>query len=170
MSRRSSKFTLLEICLAIAILALLAGAIGVGFKSGYQDYAFKTSVRQFAAHLREAQQIALAYQTGIRIELHAEKGDVYYVDSADEPRSPIQKRRKTYLRGIDGFTWNQKKKNSLPITILPSGRIEMDGVLCLKKGEHKKWISLKNPLSIMVANEEPSQAITKVPSNYHEAR
>lgn len=137
--KRSNKksFTLLEIMLCLAIIALVAGALIYPLSGLLAQHRFHQGVKQFVTHLREMQALALSYQSDMGVMLYQDKGKLMCRGFTDEP---IPLFRPFEMGKISHFTFNRKKANMpLKLTVHSSGRIAPGGTLIMQ-GEGKKMI------------------------------
>ncbi len=85
MMRNKHPFTLLEIMVCIAILGLMAGAIGWNIKGLLHRSKSQHAKERLRNHLEELQILALTHQADIEVDLIVRGNKVYYKDLTDEP-------------------------------------------------------------------------------------
>jgi hypothetical protein len=155
--RRGRAFTLLEICLCVAILTIAAGAMGWQIKKMIDRSRAERSVSNFAAQLKTLQLIAMSYQSDLRVELFFDaKGKLFYKQIADDPRLQFLPER---LKQVDGIVEVKKGKEAvkrITLNLFSSGRVEPEGVLGFR-GDADLWIDLSEPIQIKLALSEPKR-------------
>ncbi len=153
---RSRNFTLIELFITLAILLLVAGIVGWNVKGAINHHRFQSSVDQFAVQLRELQSLAVSYQSDMEVEFSSEKGLIGYSRKCDEPISILNAARVS-LKGVNVVLFNERKKDTLKLTVLSSGRIEPAGVLHFQQGDENLWVDFSAPLLVKVTNQPPKK-------------
>ncbi len=78
-------FTLLEIMVCIAILGLIAGAVGWNIQGLLHRSKTQHAKERLRNHLEELKIMALTHQADIELELIVRGNKIYYKDITDEP-------------------------------------------------------------------------------------
>ena len=160
MKRRAKKaFTLLEICIALLLIGIIASVVGVKSKNLIDQHRFKKGISSFMTALQEAQGIAVTYQIDLECNIFTKDGEKYFQIKTDAPLRLVDRTCKI-LPKVHSFTLNDKKCNQTTLKIYSSGRIEPAAVIAFHKNEadaqsENFWIDLQRPLSIKLANVKP---------------
>jgi prepilin-type N-terminal cleavage/methylation domain-containing protein len=147
-------FTLLELCVALSILLLVAGVVGWQVKGAVERHGFESSVDRFVLQLREMQSLALSYQSDMEVELSQIGQKITYHNSSDEPLKIID-RTCVHLKDVSKFLFNGKKRDALKFRISSNGSIEPSGVLHFHHKGANLYVDLSTPLLVKVTSEPP---------------
>ncbi len=140
--------------MAIAILAMAAGFLGIKIKETIDFHRFESSVSALATDLKRIQSLALSYQSEFRLEIKPDdKRVLTYLFSSDEPSYAVRRLPRGKLHGIDSLRVDGQKLQAITLTILPSGRISPNQKLGFLSGEKERWIDMRHPLQIKVSNQ-----------------
>ncbi len=113
-------FTLIEICIAIALLGMLAGIVGWHLKSMVGIHNFRKHVSLFVTNLQKLQIVALSRRCDLTVSLYQREGKWFYMLKSDEPMTIYGNQREVFLEGVHSISEN----GNLELTISPAGRIE----------------------------------------------
>lgn len=138
----------------MVILSLIGSLVGIKIKDLISNQRFQNAADRLAIELREAQFLAVTYQTDIYFRISKEKGSYYSTFTSYEPCAPLKKRTPSELGGVAELFFNQKKVNTLQFTIASSGRIEPVGELKLAAENQAIWLDLRTPLQIKLSHQE----------------
>ncbi len=155
MSRiKRRPFSLLEICVCIAILAMASGFLGIKIKETIDYHRFESSISAFVADLKRMQSLASSYQSEFGVEIKPDKDHVLsYAFFTDEPSYAVRRLPKGKLKGIKSLSLEERKVEKITLTILPSGRVGPTKRIGLHDDEKARWIDLRYPLQIKVLKE-----------------
>lgn len=151
-----SAFTLLELCVALSILLLVAGVVGWQVKGAIERHGFESSVDRFVLQLREMQCLALSYQSDMEVELSQIDRKITYHNSSEEPLKIIDRTR-VHLKDVSKFLFNGKRKDALKFRISSNGYIEPSGILHFNHKGANLYVDLSTPLLVKVSSEPPQQ-------------
>lgn len=153
--RHKKSFTLLEIMICIAIMALAASAMIYPLSGLLKEHRFQQGVKQFVTHLREMQSLALNYQSDMTLQFYQENGKIMCRGVTDEPIFLF----KPFEMGNISSLMHARKKAKMPLTfnIYPTGRIEPAGTLTFQS-ETKK-IEINFETSPLITLKESSITI-----------
>lgn len=111
-------FTLLEISLSIAILALVGGVLTWQIRTMLFTHEFRASVDTFSADLRRGMLIALSKGVDLRVEIGQDRKGYWYAFTSDEPIERLPKER---LRRVEKIVMKGQTIESETLTIYHSG-------------------------------------------------
>lgn len=159
------SFTLLEILLAITIASLIASVIGIQASNLLSHYFFKQEIETFTTTLKEAQWLAVAFETDIQIHLFEEKGTFYYLLQSDEPFTKIPlDRQKKKLAQVKKIFHGKKSEKDLILTLF-SGRLEPRGTLTfVSKNKQHQFVDFQGAFAITLSSQKPSLLPESIPS------
>jgi len=157
--RAKSAFTLLEICVALLLIGIIASIVGVKSKDLIDQHRFKNGIAALMTTLQEAQGIAVTYQIDLECNIFTKDGEKYFQIKADAPLMLVDRTCKI-LPKVRSFTLNDKKCDQTTLKIYSSGRIEPAAVIAFHKNEAEVqsgncWIDLQRPLLIKLATAKP---------------
>lgn len=153
--RRGRAFTLLEICLCVAILSIVAGVMGWQIKKMIDRSRAERSVANFATQLRTLQLVAMSYQSDVRIDLFFDpQGKLFYKQIADDPRLRFIPETLKQINGIETLQKGGKEEKRITLYLFSSGRIEPQELLAFK-GDATLWIDLRQPIQVKLTASEP---------------
>jgi hypothetical protein len=155
--KNKQPFTLLEICLCVALLALISGFLGFKILSAVSLHRFESNVSAIVADLKRAQALALSYQSEFRVKIFEHKGRFEYLVTTDEPKSVMKRLPHEPLRGISSLSSNKQEIKSLSLRITSSGRIEPLSVIGFHTKDEARWIDLRHPLQIKLSSSYPDK-------------
>ncbi len=125
-------FTLLEIVLVMAILAIVGGVVGWQIQGLVSSYRFQSDVEELYSTLKKAQALSLTYQTDIELSLFQERGEWKYRLFTHEPfpKALFESRTKT-LHGVRQVKFNNRSLHqSTTWTLFSRGSIDPRGIFC----------------------------------------
>jgi type II secretory pathway pseudopilin PulG len=164
MRRLKKPFTLLEICICIAILGLASSFLGIHAKRAVDAQRFRQSVARLKTELQKAQLLALSHQSDFKAVLKRCGNDWELKLSTDEPAIPTHSCVPISLPAIGQITQASKPVAQLVFTIYSSGRIEPQVLIGLHKKTDSIWLDLRHPLQIKISMDYPD-AIPNVSEN-----
>lgn len=129
MSRASLRaFTLIEIVICVAILAMAAAALGLQLRSMVADHTFSSNVANLVTELKKCQLIAVCDQTHIEVVIAKEAGRYAFWARTDDPL-PVFLHKKMAMAGVHKIHSSKKsgKKKLVHRYVFhfhPSGRFE----------------------------------------------
>lgn len=100
--KKIRAFTLMEICISVALLGMLAGVVGWHFIRMADLQRFRKSVDLFVTTLQKLQIIALSRRCDLSVKLFKKEGQYFYSISSDEPL--LTGNKITLLKGVNGFS------------------------------------------------------------------
>src|SRR5579883_572054 len=96
--KKKNRFTLIEIMVGIALLAIMAAAFAWKGNNLLQHYLLRNSVKTLLQEVETAHLLAMSYQTDIAVMIIKKKGDFFLEWKTEEP--PLQKKRRLHkMRG-----------------------------------------------------------------------
>lgn len=167
MKRRS--FTLLEIMLAILILALVGTVISWQIRQLIASHRFQSDATNLCTALQEAQLLAVTHQTDFEVRFYFSRSKGFYQIQTLEPiasgyQKPIP------FQQVNSFSLQGKKTQEILLTIFSSGRIEPHSVIGLHRDQldddpaSSLWIDLQTPLQIKLSHKRPLSVREELPS------
>ena len=156
-TRASRPFTLLEICLCIAILTLVSGFLGIRIKEAVDHQRFLSQISGFTSELKRLQGFALSYKADFGIKIYQEEGKFYYKPFTDEPLDFIRKVPRRALKGVTALSLNKKDVKEVSIQILSSGQIEPKEIIGLHLREEGRFLDLRKALHIKLVESYPEK-------------
>jgi type II secretory pathway pseudopilin PulG len=145
-SRR--PFTLIELFVSLAILAIVAGAMIFNIRGLYVSHQLGRTVKQVVHKLRELQTLALSYQKEFILELTQTDGGIGMKVSTDEPLSGYNQ-KPVFFDDHCSFQVGKEKPSSYKIEIEPTGSWKnRDEITISRSTGEARIIDLKTPLLI----------------------
>lgn len=157
-------FTLLEITLCLLLLGLISALLTWQIKDMVSVHRFQKHIDLLLTDMRNAQTVALTYQTDLAIDIFKKKGQFFYKISTDEPikNTPFRKEKK--LEGVSDFMFNDQVMDKFHLQVLSNGRIEPLGIMGFlpkeKKSEEDQsesfeglWVDLRTPIQIKLLQQ-----------------
>lgn len=151
---KSRAFTLIEVCIAIALLGMLAGLVGWQLKKMVHLHHFRGSVALFLEEMQKLQIVALSRRCDLTVEIKEEMGKWSYFMKTDEPIQLYGKERKIELEGVQEISFNQKFPTRFSFAISPAGRIDPPTEIQFfsaekeEENQEKITVDLKHPLIV----------------------
>jgi len=160
-------FTLLEICVALVLLGVIASIVGVKCKDLIDQHSFKKGVSSLMTSLQEAQGLAVTYQIDLECEIFTKGSDKYFQIKTDTILALVDRTAKILPKTLY-FTLNGKKCDQASLKIYSSGRINPATVLAFHKNEADEesgvfWIDLQRPLLIKLEQVKPRPYKEEIP-------
>lgn len=114
--------TLLEIMLAIGLLAMVGGLLAFKAKDLFETYGFRQDVSKFLSRLELAKKYALSYQSDVEFLFYEKEGQFFCELRSDEPALQAHKMffKPTSFKSIKSVDFLGKKKEESK-TLLFSG-------------------------------------------------
>ncbi len=148
--RKSYNFTLLEICICLAILGVVSGFLGWKIVDAIGHHRFEASSREIVREVKRLQGLALSYQGEFGIRIFEEKEKFYYTLFSDEPIDTQSLRIVRPLNGITSLSLGKKTVSSISLTVLPTGAIKPHSVMGLHHKDQVRWLDTRSALHIKV--------------------
>lgn len=146
---RKNNFTLLELMVCLAIIAMLASVIGWQVKGSLDAVRFKSSAYIVKQEIEKLQMLALTFGSDMQLEIRKEEDQYVMVSTTDEAVLKKLNGKKTILEGVTKITWNQRLNvKPLYLSILSNGHIPQRGVLGLHQEDRGYFLDLGLPLQI----------------------
>jgi len=146
---RRRFFTLLELMVCLAIVAMIASVIGWQIKSSLDTSRFKSSASIVKQEIEKLQMLALTFGSDMQLEIRKEGDKYVMVSITDEAALKKLKGKKIVLEGVTKVTWNkQSNVKPLYLSILSNGRIVQNGVLGLHQEDRAYFLDMGAPLQI----------------------
>ncbi len=158
-------FTLLEMMVALVILAIIGAFTGVQVKKLMDNHRFDSQVTDLFLALQEAQLIASTYQTDLALEIFSKDGVLQYQFTTDEPLSSKKfSQKEVKLKQVISMAFEQAKTTKLHFDIFSGGRIEPRGILTFFQNSDKAvWFDLQRGTLPIFASSKPNRVNQKVP-------
>ncbi len=165
LARNKHPFTLLEMMVALVILALISAFTGMQFKKLLDNHRFESQVTDLFLALQEAQLVASTYQTDLSLDIFSKDGILQYKFTTDEPLSSKKfNQNEVKLEHVRSIAFEQAKAAKLHFDIFSGGRIEPRGVLTFFQNSDKAlWFDLQRGTLPIFASSKPNQVNQKVP-------
>ncbi len=153
-------FTLVEICIAVSILGLLAGIIGWHLVKMADLQQFRKHVGLFMTNLQKLQVIALSRRCDLNVKIFQREGQCFYTTSSDEPLFLRGQSRDVLIKGVHSLSKNDSPVAEIDLIISSGGRIEplekIGFFLSHTQAGEAIWLDLSTPLQMKCSNEEPA--------------
>jgi len=144
-SKRSYSFTLLELLVALGIIAILGTLVSIQGKDLLTHHRFQTSTQSVVFDLNRYQLLAITQNTDIICKISQQKGSCL-VEWFPEGPLPVSNKELSYnCPGIEELLVNGKKVTSTEFTIFSSGRIAPITKLSFLSKKQEKHIDLTYP-------------------------
>lgn len=134
-SLKRLEVTLIELLVVVAIIASMAGVVGISIQKALREQRFKTELSQFVDTLRLAQDLMLILDADLHVRIRtSETGDAleYWIES-DHPLSKNWekeiKRPAKMLKTIQTVTFPEVTKGVIDLKFLSNGMIMSRGPL-----------------------------------------
>ncbi len=134
--KRKSNFTLLEICICVAILGVASVTIGWQMKNMLSSHHFHQNVSNLLTDLRKCQLLALSDRIDIQVKITKTPKGFAYTLHTDEPNGIFSKKPKR-MEGIKAIYKGKRQVNELTLDIYSTGRIEKLDKIRLLEGEDR---------------------------------
>lgn len=118
-----SSFTLIEIVVCMAILALASAALAWPIKNMVSSHRFNKSISYFASDLKRGQILALSNQTDLQCKIFKKGSDFYYHLFSEDP-IPLFLSKPLKLAGVVNIKKDHKNVETFNFNIYSSGIIE----------------------------------------------
>lgn len=143
-------FTLLEVCLAVAILGIVASLVGFQLKKMVDDYHFRKHIDLFSTELKKCQLLALSRHLDLTFTIKKnEDGQWGYIWTCDEPTFLRQKDRFIVLTGVEELKVDRAPAQKISLSVFHTGRIEPQARLELGRANGRgASCDLRTPLQI----------------------
>lgn len=146
MDTKEKGATLIELMLAMGLVAIMLVFAGEGFVTAASRYQGKAVVSELAAELRAARYLAIMRRERVRIMFDPEAASVR-IERADEPKDLIRlyeyRERRIAL---------ERLSNGSSIIFYPSGRAATANTIVLRNSHDERWqitVSLTGRISIL---------------------
>ena len=138
-------FTLIELVICIAILAMVGSLFAFRGKDLMRHYGFSASVSKVASKVRLARVLASNYRADVRCHVASENQKFFLILESDEPqlKKLPQLRGKCALSEIDGLEVDGKAASEVEILFSGSGGVFPECQLRLKCGKKQKDLSIE---------------------------
>lgn len=151
--KKSSSFTILEICICMVILGLASSIVIWQVKGLLDRHKLYNTAHCVVSQLRELQSIAMSYQRDMELELIQKKDGIAYRQKSDEPLTGFSQKEVSLNDGCE-LIFDKKPSPSLKFSIYSSGRIEPLGKLEVRRKDMALYIHLDRPLLITLSDKE----------------
>jgi hypothetical protein len=160
LKRKSAYFSLMELCVCLAILMPIAGMMGFFIKKQWNIWHFQQSTQALCKEFRKIQTLAMAYQTDFTIKITKDKtGKWLLLADVDEPHCLLKKGPLLSCSGIEKITWKTQPFDHMRWHFLATGDIDPQGTLKLIQEPFQKEIILNHSLKInMVTTNYESES------------
>ena len=166
---KTLSFTLIEVLIALSLIALIGGSIGWHVNRLISHHRFQSEATSLCQALQEAQFLSVIGQTECELHIYREEKGLFYRLKTDEPSSLLDQNPKA-LKGAKSLTLNNVRVPHVHFKILSSGRIEPVAILGLHHREENPldsqsiWLDLQTPIQIKLLNEKPRKFHLPIPS------
>ncbi len=130
-------FTLLELMVCLALMALVAGFMGVKINDLLAESRYHHSVKRLYNEIETLQALALVLRCDIGVEMDLQQVKII----CDEPL--LKKRAKIKLDGVSRVLVNGKPEKKIKFEILSTGWIDKIDSLALCRGDETTPLLLK---------------------------
>lgn len=153
---KTRRFTLIEICIAVALLGMLAGIVGWHLIKMADLQRFRKSVGLFVTNLQKLQIIALSRRCDLVVHIMKKEGQYFYRTISDEPLFLSSKNCPVLLKGVYGLSRSGRPVSEVKLIISPSGQIEPlekigffpNDTQASSQEEGAIWLDLRVPLQV----------------------
>jgi prepilin-type N-terminal cleavage/methylation domain-containing protein len=146
------SFTLLEVVIAIALIALMAGFGTWSLTDLLAQHRRQAEVEDLKNFLVELQIEALALQTDLEITISKEK-EIVKVSSKTAEK--ILRDRTVVLKGVEKLTINHQELANQKFQIFSTGRFSPNALIGIERKQASLWIDLRLPIQIKFTAAEP---------------
>lgn len=158
---KAKAFTLLELMLCFAILALFSSALVWNGLSMIQQGRFNRSAQALTYELLELRALSMSHQCDISIIFSEKKGGYFYKVESDEPFSTRKTGIEKKLNAVKSLCWNGKRYKKFKIKIA-GDLVAKGGILAIEgPDEQKFWIDLRKQRQIHLTKKEPEPLLKK---------
>lgn len=154
-------FTILEVLISLAILALVGSVVGVQIIGLIQKSRFDKEMTGLSSALQEAQFFSSTYRTDIQFDLFEEKGEFYFQLSTDEPLSEaLLSQKKHPLSLVKKVLQNGALQKKIRLTLYAGGRMSPPCILTFfssfdPKEENGIYLDITRAYLIKLSRETP---------------
>lgn len=167
-TKLKAAFTLLELCICIAILSLSGVFIGWQVKGAIEHERFESSLQRLESELHTLQLLSMSYQTDLSLTLSFKEGKALYQITTDDPilsfGTSLKDTPERPLGGILSFKLPKKPENQkIQFTFFSSGRIIPQDIVEIKGKRGSVWLDLRQPLQIKIEESYPKKININLP-------
>ena len=118
-------FTLLELCLSLSVLGIIASLLTWQTRDLYLGHQLQEGLKTLLIDMRQMQSLALSHRTDFELTFHYnEKNKTWcYTCTTDEPLQLYKQRHKTTLPGVKNISIDGRGAMPLTFSIYSSGLI-----------------------------------------------
>lgn len=162
---KKRSFTLLEIMMAIMIMAIIAGVVGFELKAMMGVHRFRHDTCRVKEQLERAQLLALVYNADLEVTIAKKKNMWVLTTHSDELALQSLNKVRTQLEGIHSISLAREPKHKLPIVlhILSNGKIEPLGALKMEAKDRVRYVDFQMPIQINFAETDARPPETVIP-------
>ena len=160
---KKQSLTLLEIMMAIMIMAVVAGSAIFQLKSMIEGHRFECSAKKLKERVERAQLLALSYNTDMQITITKEKGGWTLIIHSDEAALWHLNKTRVRLSGIETISLNGTLKSKMVLDIFSNGRIEPLGSMKIEAKEKVRYLDFRTPIQISFVKTLPSLPKITIP-------
>lgn len=142
------RFSLIEIAVCIALVAVIAGCVGVKLNTLLGESRYRHSVKRLYNEIETLQVLALVLGSDVHVEMDKKEFKII----CDEPM--IKKRAKVQLEGVNHILLDKRREKKIKFTISSKGWIDLPGPIELCHGDEKVKIHI-NTIKIYPNKQHP---------------
>jgi prepilin-type N-terminal cleavage/methylation domain-containing protein len=148
--KRSRPFTLLEIVVVIALIAVMAGFGTWSLADMLGKHRRQAEAEDLKNFLQELQVEALALRSDLEVSLCQEKGTLKVRSKTAEK---ILRDRTVELKNVDKLTFNGQTADRKTLQILSSGRFDPPVIIGIERKFSSLWIDVTQPIQIKYSDK-----------------
>lgn len=150
-SKNKRSFTLLEVAIAITLIALMAGFGTWSLKDLISQHRRQAEIEDLKNFLQELQIEALALQSDLEITITKEKETVKVKSKTAEK---ILRDRIVELNGVEKLTFDGQEQRQKTFQIYSTGRISPEELVGIQRKEARLWIDFRQTIQIKYYSTE----------------
>ncbi len=157
--RVKRAFSLLELCLSLSVLGLLAGVLSWQTSDLFQGHRLQEGIKTLVIEVKQMQSLALSHRTDFELAFNYDTKEKswYYTCITDEPISYLPNKQKIALAGVRSISIQGKKKAPLYFSVHSSGRITPLESICFQGKKKSYWVDFSSSPQIKLFDEKPKK-------------
>ena len=118
-------FSLLELCLSLSVLGIIASLLTWQTRDLYLGHQLQEGLKALLIDMRQMQSLALSHRTDFELTFHfdTKKKGWFYTCDTDEPIPLFRNRHRALLPGVKKIAIQGREVTPLAFSIYSSGRI-----------------------------------------------
>jgi type II secretory pathway pseudopilin PulG len=148
--RKFYSFSLLELCLVIAIIAMISSVVTFQFHKALAKYRFETNVKKIETVIQFSHQLALSHQMDVALHFRQRKGTLFCSIEAEEREGFFLTDTKKSFCLKDISLWDAgTKRDDFSMLFFSSGYVSIPSSIIVTDRQKK----YSKPLVLSLSNQ-----------------